>query len=134
RSAPTPPPPAAPSLNAGMTIDVDPGSAMPRGRPDQRPFGVGGGGSPRLAQTVPLQLADAILHALEDLAAARDEVGDEPDQEHLETDDEQHGGEDQGLQLSVAAADPVVVEEAQRDQEAGRQERAADVGENLQRL
>src|SRR3954468_22307988 len=125
RSARTTSATAAPSLNAGMTTDVEAGSAMPRRRPDQRPprlGGVGAGGragAGRVAEPVHLQLADAILHVLEDLAAAGDQVGDEADEQHLEADDEQHRGQDQRLQLSVAAAGPVVIEEAQRDEEPG---------------
>src|SRR3954453_13895489 len=91
RSARTTSATAAPSLNAGMTTDVEAGSAIPRRRPDQRPSGLGSGvgaggraGPGRVAEPVHLQLADAILHVLEDLAAAGDQVGDEADEQHLE--------------------------------------------------
>src|SRR5829696_339923 len=94
RSARTTAPTAAPSLNAGMTIDVAAGSAMPRRRPDQRPLCVRcRGGVARRAGPVQLQLADPILYVLEDLAAAGDQVGDEADENHLEADDQQHRGE-----------------------------------------
>src|SRR5688572_23281287 len=131
RSARTTSATAAPSLNAGMTTDVAAGSAMPRRRPDQGPIGVGRLGIDRRVRTVELQLADAVLHVLEDLAAAGNQVREQADQQHLEADDEQHRGQDQRLQLPVAAARPVVVEEAQRDEQAGGEERTADVGEHL---
>src|SRR3954453_5544079 len=79
RSARTTSATAAPSLNAGMTTEVDAGSAMPRRRPAQRAAGVGAGrrgGPGRVAESVHLQLADAILHVFQDLAAAGDQVGD----------------------------------------------------------
>src|SRR5689334_20121297 len=111
RSAVTTSPTAAPSLYAGMTTDVAAGSAMPRRAPDERALRCGRRGRAGVV-IAQFELPDAVLHVLEDLAAARDEVGDEADQHHLDADDEEHRGEDQRLQLSVAGPVHVVVEEA----------------------
>ena len=55
---------------------------------------------PDRARRTELHPAHAVQEVFEQLARARDRVGDEPDQHDLEADDHQHRGQNQGLNLA----------------------------------
>src|SRR6185369_15784725 len=81
-----------------------------------------------------LEASNAQQRVLEHRAAGADEIGDEPEENHLEPGDQENGGEDQGLDAAGAAGGGVVVQEAQADRGSTEQQRAAENREDAHRV
>ena len=69
---------------------------------------------------VGLHFADAIEQLVQNLAVEADQVGDQPDQQHLETDDQADRGQDQRLDMAIPLADCIEIEKACAQQHADR--------------
>src|SRR5262249_26128199 len=80
------------------------------------------------------QLPDAKQRILEQRAVATDQIGDYPEHGRLHADDQQHGDEDQALDVSRAAVRPPVEQEADSEPHTDGDHRAAERPEYLERL
>src|SRR5207249_7023041 len=79
-----------------------------------------------------LELADAEERVLEQRAVVADQVGHQADGDGLETDDQEHGPEDQALDVARAMAEEVEDEEAEGNRGAARHHEPAEAEEDLQ--
>src|SRR5215210_3624118 len=110
-------PMAAASLNAGMMIDTAEGSAMSV--------------FPPIFRVRNLKGPYAIEQILEQLPVPGDDVGQQADDQHLETDDHHDGRRNQRGEVLERLVVKIEVEKAQAAEESDGEDEEPEIGEHL---